>query len=85
MRFARMRERKCSGKPWITYGDISAILEMMTTAGDFSFSLIYSIQIDGSDAREGILSDSNALFCLNLLGKPLKGFGIPNPEVDVDR
>ncbi len=75
MRFARMRKRKYSGKLWTTSGDISAILKMMTTAGAFSFSLIYSIQIDGSDAREGILSDSNALSCLNLLGKPFKRFG----------
>ena len=39
MRFARMRKRKYSGKLWTTSGDISAILKMMTTAGDFSFSL----------------------------------------------
>lgn len=47
----------------------------MKTAGDISFSLINSIQIDGSDAREGILNDFKGRFRLNLLGKPLKGFG----------
>lgn len=76
MRFARMRERKYSGRLWIASGDISAILEMMTPAGDFSFSLIYSIQFDGSDAREGSLTDSNGRYPLNLLGKPLKRFGV---------
>jgi hypothetical protein len=75
MRFVRMRKRKCSGKLWITSRDISALPEMMTTAGELSISLIYSKQIDGSNAREGILQDFNGLFCLNPLGKPLKRFG----------
>ena len=54
---------------------------MMTTSGDISFSLIYSIQIDGSDARERILEDFNGLIRLNLLGKLLKAFGIPTPKL----
>jgi hypothetical protein len=61
---------------------MSALLQMMTTAGDFSFSLIYSVQNDGSDARQGIVADSSCLTFLNQLGKFLKGFGILVEEMD---
>jgi hypothetical protein len=80
-----LRIRKCALRgcvnakfPWkhrLTPGGIWSQLKMMTTADAFSITLIYSIQIDGSDTREGILQDFNGPFCLNLLGKPLKGFG----------
>jgi hypothetical protein len=58
---------------------------MNTIADNLCIFIIYCIHTDGSDAREEILGDSNRLVRLNLLGKLLKSFVIPNPEVHLDR